>query len=241
MWRPRRSDIDDAALARFDPRWKLAAVLCAAVAVVFVRNPFALASIFLFVVALCLFAHVDRWRLHSRLGLAVLVLSPFALLQILAGNASEAWWASTMRLYARALTLVSLALFVAQTTPLTAGLKAAHCLFIPSLLLQIGLLTWRYVHVFGGELRRLRVAMHVRGFRARANRHTYRSTAHLAGALLVRGFERAERVAQAMRCRGYDGRFHSLARLRTRVIDVWLFLLIVGPVLAICVADFLHS
>ena len=41
-----------------------------------------------------------------------------------------------------------------------------------------------------------------------------------AGTLLVRGYERSERVAQAMRCRGFDGCFRALATFRTRWSDV---------------------
>ena len=45
----------------------------------------------------------------------------------------------------------------------------------------------------------------------------------VAGMLLVRASERAERVAQALRCRGFEGRFQSLTTFRTRWPDV-LFL-----------------
>jgi cobalt/nickel transport system permease protein len=44
--------------------------------------------------------------------------------------------------------------------------------------------------------------------------------------LLVRGVERAERVEQAMRCRGFDGRFRSLTRFQTRARDVAAFFLL---------------
>ncbi|MBN9022450.1 MAG: cobalt ECF transporter T component CbiQ [Rhizobiales bacterium] len=67
----------------------------------------------------------------------------------------------------------------------------------------------------GGALRGLRVpeplvrleAMRARGFHARSNRHTWRSYGNLVGMVLVRALERAERVEEAMRARGYDGRF----------------------------------
>jgi cobalt/nickel transport system permease protein len=46
--------------------------------------------------------------------------------------------------------------------------------------------------------------------------------------LLVRGYERGERVGQAMRCRGFDGRFRSLTAFRTRPADVLAFAVVVG-------------
>jgi cobalt/nickel transport system permease protein len=39
----------------------------------------------------------------------------------------------------------------------------------------------------------------------------------------VRSHERAERVSQAMRCRGFDGRYRSLREVRTRGADVLIF------------------
>ena len=87
-------------------------------------------------------------------------------------------------------------------------------------LIQLALLSYRYLFVLGDELDRLRVALRVRGFRNRASWHSYRTVGHAAGTLLVRGYERADRVSAAMRCRGFDGRFRSLAVFRTRRADV---------------------
>jgi cobalt/nickel transport system permease protein len=72
------------------------------------------------------------------------------------------------------------------------------------------LFTYRYIYVFEQEYRRLVQAMKIRGFQPRTNLHTYRSYAYLAAMLLVRSFDRAERVFQAMLCRGFNGTFYSL-------------------------------
>jgi cobalt/nickel transport system permease protein len=53
----------------------------------------------------------------------------------------------------------------------------------------------------------------------------------------VRSAERAERVGQAMRCRGFDGRFRSLVVCRTTWADVIVFLLIVLSAAGLLVAD----
>ena len=49
-----------------------------------------------------------------------------------------------------------------------------------------------------------------RGFRPRLDRHTYRSLGYLVGMLLVRSFDRAERILAAMKCRGFQGHFFIL-------------------------------
>jgi cobalt/nickel transport system permease protein len=114
------------------------------------------------------------------------------------------------------------------SAPLDATLKAAHSLRVPGLVVQLALLTYRYLFLLADELGRLRTALRVRGFRNRASRHAYRTVGRVAGTLLVRGYERGERVGQAMRCRGFDGRFRSLTAFRTRPIDVLTFAVVVG-------------
>lgn len=65
----------------------------------------------------------------------------------------------------------------------------------------------RYLPILRDELSRHLEAMRARGFVAGVNRHTWRSFGNLVGMLLVRSIERAERVDEAMRCRGFSGRF----------------------------------
>jgi cobalt/nickel transport system permease protein len=115
-----------------------------------------------------------------------------------------------LRLLAKAAAILTLMLVLLATAPLEATFKAAHALRVPGLLVQLAMLTMRYTFLFGTELTRMRVALRVRGYRSRVARHSYRTIGHVAGTLLVRGYERAERVGQAMRCRGFDGRFRSL-------------------------------
>jgi cobalt/nickel transport system permease protein len=79
---------------------------------------------------------------------------------------------------------------------------------LPDKLTQLLLFTVRYIDVLHGEYVRLSAAMKVRGFRPRVDRHTYRSYGHLLGMLLVRSLDRAERVVDAMKCRGFRGHFH---------------------------------
>ncbi len=120
----------------------------------------------------------------------------------------------------KALAIFTLALVLTATSPMNATLPAAAALRVPGRLVHIAMLTYRYLFLFARELGRLRVAVRVRGYRNRPTMHCYRTIGNVAGTLLVRSSERAERVAQAMRCRGFDGRFRSLTEFRTRAIDV---------------------
>jgi cobalt/nickel transport system permease protein len=198
---------------------------------------------------LALLAHLPlRWFLQ-RLGAAALFFALFALPLpwLLAGDTPDGTFGpihlswrgveAALLITAKAISLVTLFLTVQATAPLETTFKAAHALRIPGLLVQLSLLTYRYVFVLADELRRLRIALRVRGYRNRASRHSYRTAGHVAGTLLVRGYERAERVGQAMRCRGFDGQFRSLNAFATRPADVAAFLLFAACAAALTVWD----
>jgi cobalt/nickel transport system permease protein len=224
-----------AAARAFDPRWKLAAAVVCVGLVLTLRHPgpafLALAGS----LALATIAGLPHRLLRTRLGIVAAALAFFVVpLPLLLRGAGPAWEVGPVTVSAhglraallilcKGLAVATLLLTALATTPAGATLKAAHALRVPGLLVQLGVLTYRYAFVLGDELARLRVALRVRGFRNRPTRHGYRTVGHVAGTLLVRGHDRAERVGQAMRCRGFDGRFRSLAEFRTRPADVALF------------------
>lgn len=103
---------------------------------------------------------------------------------------------------------------------------AMQSLRVPDKLCHMLVFTHRYAVLIREELDRMNRAARARGFRPRTDMHTYRSYAWLAGMLLVRSWDRAERVRDAMICRGFSGRFHSLAIFRTSGRDVAFLTLI---------------
>ena len=118
-------------------------------------------------------------------------------------------------IYTGLITIKSNAIIIAlialiATVPIVTLGQAMHNLKLPDKLCHLLLFTYRYIYVFEQEYRRLVQAMKIRAFRPRTNLHTYRSYAYLAAMLLVRSFDRAERVFQAMLCRGFHGTFYSL-------------------------------
>jgi cobalt/nickel transport system permease protein len=113
--------------------------------------------------------------------------------------------AAAIALKVNASILVLFAL-VASMEPMQLG-RALFGLGLPQTMVQLFLLTVRYIAVFQDERRRLTEAMRARAFVARSNWHTWRSLGNLAGMTLVRALDRAERVSEAMRCRGFSGRF----------------------------------
>ncbi|MEA2060892.1 MAG: cobalt ECF transporter T component CbiQ [Thermodesulfobacteriota bacterium] len=116
--------------------------------------------------------------------------------------------AARISLKSMAILLVFMAL-IATMTVSTLG-HALNNLRVSGKLVHLMLMTYRYIFVIEAEYRRLRTAMKIRSFRPKTNIHTYRTFAYLIGMLFVRASFRAERVHQAMVCRGFNGRFYTL-------------------------------
>lgn len=125
--------------------------------------------------------------------------------------------ASRIALKANAVVL-AMTILLTPVEPMALGQAAAQ-LGAPLRLVQLYFLTLRYLRVLDEEYRRLRRAMQMRGFRARANLHTLRAFGYLVGMLLIRAMDRAERIWEAMLCRGFSGQFPRMYNLRVRMAD----------------------
>jgi cobalt/nickel transport system permease protein len=114
------------------------------------------------------------------------------------------------------------------------GLKGLGC---PEKVIALLLLMSRYIQVVGDEYKRLRNAMRIRGFTPKLSMHTLKSVANLCGMLLVRGFERGDRVLAAMLCRGYKGRLWVGCSLKFNYMDLAFALIMAGLVVVVEIAD----
>ena len=114
------------------------------------------------------------------------------------------------------------------------ALRAMH---VPEPIVRLFVLTVRYLGLIRDEARRLNDAMRARAFRPGSNRHAWRSYGNLIGMLLVRALERAERVQDAMLCRGFSGRFPYAALAAPAKSDWFGFALLTGLALAALLFD----
>lgn len=134
---------------------------------------------------------------------------------------------------------VQMAIVLAATTSFPDLLAAMRALHVPKLLVAIFGLMWRYIFVMADEALRLLRARAARSGASPDRRlktggtlaWRARTTGGMAGNLLVRSFERGDRIYAAMSARGYDGEVRSFplpALQRTH----WL---IIGAGLVVCV------
>jgi cobalt/nickel transport system permease protein len=107
--------------------------------------------------------------------------------------------------------------------------RALGELHIPSKIVHLIFLSYRYIHVIYQEYHRLIKAAKIRGFCPRNNIHTYRTYAYLVGMLFVKSYDRAERVRAAMLCRGFQGKFYDLKEFELNTTDlVSMVLMLMG-------------
>jgi cobalt/nickel transport system permease protein len=141
-------------------------------------------------------------------------------------------------LYATAITIKSnaimLAMVVLATTSsiFTLG-HALHELRVPQKIVHLLFFTYRYIHVIQREYIRLVNSMKIRGFKAKTDLHTYRTLAYMVGIILVRSFDRAQRVHNAMLCRGFKGNLYSLKTFSIKKRDIVALILSVTIIVAL--------
>ncbi|MFH1629462.1 MAG: cobalt ECF transporter T component CbiQ [Pseudomonadota bacterium] len=221
-----------------DPRLKLLfAASCSFVVALSNRFP-ALFAALLFSLLLIGLARLNIWEVTKRMALVNgLVLffwlvipvtykgTPLFHLGPLQGTMEGVLLCTRITLKSNTIFLVFVALV--STMPITTLGHAMNRLRLPGKLIHLLLLTYRYIFVIDQEYQRLIRAAKIRGFRPRTTMNSYRTYAYLIGMLFVRASARAERVHQAMVCRGFDGRFYCLRQFSpTRTDWMWSGLMI---------------
>lgn len=245
----RHRSVPESPVSRWDARWKLAALLAATAGTVTLNRLETTGAALTVGVALIMLARLPRrvvlgW--FAVLGFAVLpflLVLPFTLDDGGAGydlgplHASLHGLLVAVTLSMRCFAVGCFSMVIVGTAPIHHTLAAAHRMGVPGVIVRLALLAYRYAFLLSDELRRLRIALRVRAFRPKANLHSYRTLGHVNGALLVRSMDRAEHVAEAMRCRGFDGSFHTLTGFRTSTADVLSFLAVLGGTIAVILWD----
>jgi cobalt/nickel transport system permease protein len=135
---------------------------------------------------------------------------------------------------------VQAAILLAGTHNLSELLLAMRALRFPRLLVAVMGLMWRYLYLIVDEAARLMRARQARSGEAASEQGkkggtvVWRAkvTGGMAGSLLLRSFERSERVYAAMLARGYDGEVRSLpvpgiSTIHRRVLWTGLAVLVV--------------
>lgn len=203
------------ALAQWDARLRLLALLALAFAFSAVRQWQAVPLMLLIAAASCWLAALpvrallQRLRLPSILvaGMALAVLlrhGPTPWLRIGSLTLSAEGAQAAALLLARVYGILTLAFACFHATPLLRMIDALRALRLPYILVDMALLMARYLETLKQDLHHMQLAARLRGFRQRGwSMHTLKTQSWLAANLLLRSYERADGIYQAMRLRGY--------------------------------------
>lgn len=152
------------------------------------------------VVVLAVAMRIPWRRLLGRVG----VMLPFVVLIAVGQLGQPDWPLRVGNLMLKAGLSLGIMVVLVASLPRPALLGGLRRLGAPVLVVELLGFWERYLRVLQGEWDRMRLARMARTFRP-SRRREFTLAAQSLGLLLVRSYERAERVHQAMRARGYRG------------------------------------
>ncbi|WP_456409346.1 cobalt ECF transporter T component CbiQ [Caldithrix abyssi] len=106
-----------------------------------------------------------------------------------------------------------------ETAPFLQTMKALQALKIPAKLTGLIFFTYRYIYVYLEELRKMKMALRLRGYGANRLFHSLKTNSAIIGSLLLRSLEQADRICTAMILRGYSGNVPQGSRFSARPSD----------------------
>ncbi|MEA1909347.1 MAG: cobalt ECF transporter T component CbiQ [Euryarchaeota archaeon] len=121
----------------------------------------------------------------------------------------------------KALVAVMLIFPMIGTSRMDITIKALEGLHLPNKLVQMFAFTYRYIFVLDDEFVRTDRALAARGFKKRGNMYTLTTVSKAIAMLFVKSYERADRVFNAMRSKGYTGTIATLHEFHARRQD-WI-------------------
>ncbi|MGL6074430.1 MAG: energy-coupling factor transporter transmembrane component T family protein [Fimbriiglobus sp.] len=223
-------------LASRDPRWKWTCLILGGFGLAFIKGPVwaglaALGSAFV-----CLIA--GQVPMTVVLGRALLLAGSVApMLLLLPVMNRQSGVDVALGLLGRLLAIGLAGLALTRTTRLPTLFAAAQNMGTPDAWVQILELAYRYLFLLGAEVRRMRVALVARGFRVKSNLTTYRTLGYSLGATLVQSADRAERVSEAMRARGFDGHFRTAETFHSGPQDYAMFFVMIVFLVSLILLD----
>lgn len=194
------SDLDSP-LHRLNLRVKLGISLSLLIAIAVI--PFhweILLILFLGLVGLFLLARIPLTYVCKR----ALVILPFLLFIIVFIPLFRTQtWQVAWQTFARAIcSILTLILFV-STTRFPVLLQTLDDLGVPTMIVQVLAFIYRFFFVLIGELEQMELASRARAPHRRKI-YYYKALSRMLGMLIIRSYERSERVYQAMQLRGYE-------------------------------------
>jgi cobalt/nickel transport system permease protein len=210
---------------RLDPRTKIISLLVCVLAIVLTATAqtMRLAGYAVLLSVIIVVSSVPCWYILKRSLAVVPFVLALSLSAVFFGSRSTYWLAGTLaRAWLAAVAMVALS----STTRFPDLLRGLRSLGIPSLLVMLFSFMYRYIYIFLDEAMRMERARQARSFGVRRTGRL-RVFGHMIASLLLRAYERGERVYASMLSRGFDGELRTARPLRYGVTDA-IFLCLFG-------------
>lgn len=134
----------------------------------------------------------------------------------------SAGWVSFAALILKCCLTVAAALLLLATTGINGIAAALNRLHLPQIFIIQMLLTYRYISVLLGEASRIYNAYTLRAPNEKGI--SMKVWGSLLGQLLLRAYDRASRVYQAMKLRGFDNQYFGVSLARISKADILYFI-----------------
>ena len=217
-------------LHNFDPRAKLVCIFILMISIVLLNDLRILLIGLIISIGLVVISKLPFFFILSRLKwialfiLAVLIILPLSVgstplvsFFFLTINLEGLLLALTIAL--KAFSVILLIFPMLSTMKFTTFIKALEKLHLPNKLVQIISFTYRYIFVLFNELKRTLTSIDSRSHKKGSTSYKLRVFGNAIGMLLVRSYERGERIFQSMIARGYSGKIKTLDKFKMRSID----------------------
>lgn len=213
----------DTPVHRFDPRAKVLATMVYLICVVSFGKyeilqllPFAVFPIVLASEGGVPFGYLGtRLLIASPFALVIGIFNPLtetAAVAQIGGVTITAGWVSYVSIILRFVLTVSMALVLICTTGMNSVCVAVERMGVPDVFATQLLFLYRYIFVLAEEVLSMSRARSLRSFGKRGM--GLRVYGQIIGQLLLRTYARAQRVYNAMLCRGFDGHVRTMRTLR---------------------------
>jgi cobalt/nickel transport system permease protein len=146
---------------------------------------------------------------------------------VLGGRVSSGGTVSLITLVIKGILCLSASFLLIATTPFDDICRALRIVRVPSLLVSLMMLTYRYVSVLIEEASVMNDAYKLRAPGQKGIE--FKAWGAFLGQLLLRSMDKAERIYGGMQLRGFDGSF-SFAALRKARISDWFYAIILSVV-----------
>ena len=140
----------------------------------------------------------------------------------------------------KAFSVILLILPMLATMKFVTFIKALEKLKVPNKLTQMIAFTYRYIFVLLNEIQRTLRSIESRGYQKRLNIFNLQILSNVIGMLLVRSYERSQRIYNTMVSRGYNGKIITLRKFKMCSMDWVKAAVIIVTAVLLHIAAFLN-